>query len=151
MKNLALMFLLLMALPLAALAAEPAGLDNTGLQKLINDNKGKVIMLNFFATWCPPCRAEIPQLIKLRQDFPKDKLLIIGLSVDDKAATVAPFIKSTGIDYPVYMADRSITDAFNISSVPHNAFFAKNGELVISEPGLAEAKVLDQVVGDLSR
>lgn len=149
MKKLLLLILLL--LPLNAPAADLITLDNAALQKIIDNNKGKVIMLNFFATWCPPCRAEIPELVKLRKTFADNKLLLIGLSVDDNTGVVAPFITKNGVNYPVYMAGPSVTDAFNVTSVPHNAFIAPDGRVVISEPGIAQAKVLDQVVTDLAK
>ncbi len=108
-------------------------------------------MLNFFATWCPPCRVELPELVKLREDYPQDKLMIIGLSVDENAAPVESFIKNAGVNYPVYIAGQEITDSYNISSVPHNAFFAPDGSLIISEPGMAETSVLKRVVNDLMK
>lgn len=146
-----LCLLLFLFLPFTALAAEPPSLDNAALQSMIKQNRGTVIMLNFFATWCPPCRKEIPELIALRKKFTDKKLLLIGLSVDENAAPVEPFVEKYGINYPVFMAQRSVTDAYNVSSVPHNVFIAPTGELVISEPGMADSSVLDKVVSDLSR
>lgn len=151
MRKALLPLLLLLALPFYACAAEIPTLDKAGLDDILAKNKGKVIMLNFFATWCPPCRAEIPELVKTRKTFPEDKLLIVGLSVDEKADVLPPFIEKTGIDYPVFLADRSVSSAYNVTSVPHNAFIAPDGSLVISEPGMAEAKLLDQVVNDLAK
>lgn len=150
MRRIALAIAFLLALPLTAFSAELQSLDSAGLQEMLANNKGKVIMLNFFATWCPPCRAEIPELIKLRKDFPESKLLLVGLSVDETAAPVQPFIEKLGVNYPVFMAQRDITSAYNVTSVPHNAFIAPDGRLVISEPGIADASVLDQVVKDLA-
>lgn len=124
-------------------------LDNAELTTILKQNQGKAIMINFFATWCPPCRLEIPELIKLRNSYPEGKLLLIGLSVDEDMANVVPFMEKLGINYPVYMAQKSVTDAYNISSVPHNTFYAKNGNMIISEPGMADFNVLQQVVSDL--
>lgn len=148
MKKLVLLLLVLL-LPVSAFSAAPESLDRAGLDSLLANNRGKVIMLNFFATWCPPCRAEIPEIVKMRKAFPQDKLLVVGLSVDADTAAVAPFMARHGMDYPVYLAQPSITDAYNVSSVPHNVFIARDGSLVISEPGMADANVLDQVVRDL--
>lgn len=149
MKKFLCAVLCLLFLPAAASAAEIASLDNAGLKALLAENRGKVIMLNFFATWCPPCRAEIPELIKLRGAWPRDRLALIGLSVDESKGAVHPFMKKNGVNYPVYMAARDITDAYNVTSVPHNAFIAPDGTLIISEPGMADANVLKQVVSDL--
>lgn len=149
MKRLLLILLALLALPALAFAGQPEPIDSAALDALLAKNRGKVVMLNFFATWCPPCRAEIPEIVKMRNKFSDDKLLVIGLSVDEDASVVNPFISKNGINYPVYMAQKDVTDAFRVSQVPHNAFFNTRGELVISEPGMADANVLDQVVNDL--
>lgn len=149
MKKLLLLLFLLMALPLTVPAADLPAINAGQLADLLKKNEGKVIMINFFATWCPPCRAEIPEIVGLRKAYPEDKLLILGLSVDESAPAVPPFIKKAGVNYPVYMAARDITDAYNVTSVPHNAFIAPDGRLIISEPGMADLKVLRQVVTDL--
>lgn len=124
-------------------------INNAQLKKLIKENRGKVILLNFFATWCPPCKVEIPELAGIREKYGDSQLLVIGLAVDDDTAEVLPFIEKNGVNYPVYKADKSITDNFGISSVPHNSFFAKDGQMVISEPGMAESELLQQVIDDL--
>lgn len=149
MKKALIALLLLAILPCAAFAEDPPELNNAALQQMIAKNRGKAIMINFFATWCPPCRAEIPEITKLRGSYPESRLLIVGLSVDQDAAVVGPFMKQTGINYPVFMAGQSITDSYGVSSVPHNAFIAPDGKLVISEPGMANEEVLRKVVSDL--
>ena len=130
-------------------AAEPKEIGQADLSKLLAENKGKVVMLNFFATWCPPCKVEIPELVNIRKDYSKDDLVIIGLDVDEDMAPVMPFVEKNGINYPVYKAGKSVTDHFRVTSVPHNAFFAKNGKMIISEPGMADRELLKQVIDDL--
>ena len=151
MKRIALALVFCLLFPSAALAAgDPLpSLDEAGLSALLEKNKGKVVMLNFFATWCPPCRVEIPELVRVREAYPEADLLLVGLSVDEESAPVVPFIKKAGVNYPVYMAARDVTDAYRVTSVPHNAFFARDGHMVISEPGMADANVIRQVVDDL--
>lgn len=149
MKRILAIFAILLLLPLAAPAADLASLNREGLERLVQQNRGKVIIINFFATWCPPCRKELPELVKLRGAFPESELCLVGLSVDEDSNAVPPFIKTAGVNFPVYLADRDITDTFNITSVPHNIFYNKNGEVVISEPGMAEMGVLKKVVDDL--
>lgn len=149
MKKILLLLVMMMLAPFAGQAAEIPSLDQAGLVKLLETNRGKVILVNFFATWCPPCRAEIPEIVKLRNKYPQDRLMVVGLSVDDTPAPLPDFLKQTGIDYPVYMAGPDITGAYNVSSVPHNAFIAPDGRLIISEPGMADENVLVQVTEDL--
>ncbi len=147
-KLLFCLFLCLFSVNVWAQDAIPA-LDKAGLASLVNQNKGKVIMLNFFATWCPPCRVELPELVKLRLNYPESDFLLIGLSVDENRDTVPQFIKLAGVNYPVYMAGQDITEEFRISSVPHNTFYAPDGKIIISEPGMATTDVLEKVVNDL--
>lgn len=147
MKKAFLCLCLVFLLPLAAQARDLPSIDASGLQALLDRNRGKAVMLNFFATWCPPCKAEMPELVKLREAFPETDFLLIGLSVDEDKSAVAPFVERA--NYPIYMADKSVTDKFSVSSVPHNAFFSKNGELTISEPGMANVSVLKDVVNSL--
>lgn len=149
MKKFILPLLFALLLPLCAQAADLPSLNMASLQNMLEKNRGKVVMLNFFATWCPPCQKEIPEIVKLREAFTGEQLLIIGLSVDDNKSLVPPFLSKFGANYPVYMAARDVTDKFNVSSVPHNAFIAPDGRIVISEPGMAEEAVLMQVVKDL--
>lgn len=153
MKKFALPLLLVLAVFLQTVqAAEPIpSLGKPALDKLLADNRDKVIMLNFFATWCPPCRAEIPEIVQLRKNTPKRDLLIIGLSVDKGTEEVQKFLAATKINYPVYMAGPDITSAYGVTSVPHNAFYAPGGKLIISEPGIANFDVLKQTVSDLAR
>jgi peroxiredoxin len=75
----------------------------------LSDFKGRVVVLNFWATWCGPCRIEIPDLVRLRQDFSAEDVAIIGVSVDKSRDTVAlddkleQFIDSNQINYPIYL------------------------------------------------
>lgn len=150
MKRLLLCFFIFsLLLPCSLQAAELKTLDANQFLALVQENKGKVIMVNFFATWCPPCRVEIPELVKLRNAFPEDRLFMLGLSVDEEPAPVVPFVESMGIDYPVYMADPDVSGLFAVSSIPHNVFYSPDGQVIISEPGMADLKILGEVVSQL--
>lgn len=148
MKKVLLPLLLCLLLPCSALAAAADAvpkLNLSGLTDLLAKNKGKVVMLNFFATWCPPCRMEIPELVKMHKKYEGKDVVIISLSVDEKPEVVPPFVRSMGMDYPVYMAGRDITRAFQVSSIPHNAFYSKDGQLVLFEPGVADGEIMEMV------
>ena len=149
MKKIFLPLLLCLLLPCAAWAETLPSLNLAGLTDLLAKNKGTVVMLNFLATWCPPCRVEIPELIKTSKAYADKGVVIISLSVDEDAAPVLPFVKKMGMDYPVYLAGRDITRAYQISSIPHNAFYAKDGTLVLSEPGMADESMLKMVIDKL--
>jgi thiol-disulfide isomerase/thioredoxin len=99
--------------------------------------KGKVVFINFWATWCPPCRAEIPVLIDLANRY-KDRLQIVGVSVDDgDPADVKQFVKEAGINYPIVMADRSIIAEYGgVAALPTLFVVNPDGNVVQKHEGL---------------
>jgi len=117
-------------------AAESPGMDAMLLLSEIDQHKGKVVVLNFFATWCAPCQEEIPGLVRLRRNYPVGKVAILGISLDEDPALVPPFVGKYGINYPVRMASRDVLRMFNIRSVPHNTVYDATGRLAVNQPGL---------------
>ena len=99
--------------------------------------KGKVVFINFWATWCPPCRAEIPVLIDLANRY-KDRLQVVGVSVDDgDPADVKRFAKQAGINYPIVMADRAIVAEYGgVAALPTLFVVNPEGNVVTKHEGL---------------
>ncbi len=98
----------------------------------------KIVVLNFWATWCPPCRKEIPHFIEL-QDAHREKVQFIGLAIDDKEA-VAEFADSMGINYPTLLGDMQAIGLSRqlgnrLSGLPFTAVFDRNGKLVHQQIG----------------
>lgn len=149
MKKIAVLLCLLFFMAGIAQSSELAELNQPKLTELIKKNNDKVIMINFFATWCPPCKVEIPELIKLRKAFPEKDFLLIALSVDEDKKQADSFLQNSGMNYPVFYAGKDVIAAYGINSVPHNAFYAKGGRLIISEPGLADLELLKKIVMDI--
>jgi thiol-disulfide isomerase/thioredoxin len=150
-------FLLLSALLLCCMtsfarASESPGMGAMLLLSEIDRHKGKVVVLNFFATWCAPCREEIPGLVKLRRRYPVDKVAILGISLDEDPALLSPFVREYGINYPVKIAGADVLRMFNIRSVPHNAIYDLTGRLVANQPGLiAEEDFMNAIDGLLEQ
>src|ERR1700685_183259 len=99
---------------------------------------GKVVFLNFWATWCPPCREEIPELVELQSRY-KDRLQVVGISMDDPedVARVKRFSEREGVNYPIVMASREIVSEYGgVPAVP--TFFVVNtdGKIVQKHVGL---------------
>jgi thiol-disulfide isomerase/thioredoxin len=117
-------------------AAESPGMGAMLLLKEIDQHKGKVVVLNFFATWCAPCQEEIPGLVSLRRRYPVGKVAILGISLDEDPTLVPPFVLKYGINYPVKMASPDVLRMFNIRSVPHNVVYDVRGRLAANQPGL---------------
>lgn len=99
--------------------------------------QGKVILLNFWATWCGPCRAEVPDLIALQERY-KDRLQIIGLNVDDDdAAEIQKYVDETGINYPVAMTSNDVRIQYGgIPALPTSFVLDTEGRVVQKHVGL---------------
>ncbi len=96
------------------------------------DFKGKVVVLNFWATWCPPCRAEIPDLVSLQQQYAARGLVVVGISMDEGGpAGVASFVKKMGINYPVVMGNAKTAEAYGgIQVLPTTFIIDRKGKVV---------------------
>ena len=103
------------------------------------DAHGKVILLNFWATWCGPCRAEIPDLIELQNKY-KDRLQIIGLTVDDDdPAAIKKVVEKTGINYPVAMASDEVRMKYGgIAALPTSFMLDSEGRVMQKHEGLRD-------------
>ncbi len=98
--------------------------------------QGKVVLLNFWATWCGPCRAEVPDLVAL-QDRYSGRLQIIGLNVDDEEADIKQYVEETGINYPVAMTSNDVRVQFGgIPALPTSFVLDTEGRVVQKHVGL---------------
>jgi thiol-disulfide isomerase/thioredoxin len=123
--------------PEPAPAFSVVGLD--GKPVALEALRGKVVLLNFWATWCKPCRAEIPDLIALQNGY-AGKLQIIGLSTDDESPeTVREFVRETGINYPVAMATDKIRALYGgVPALPTSFLVDPQGRVVQKHTGLRD-------------
>ncbi len=106
--------------------------DIDGKNVNLNDYKDKVIILDFWATWCPPCRKEIPDFIALQNEYGKKGLQIIGIAVDRGGIkSVKPFYKKMGINYQVLISDGKVDLKYGgIQAIPTTFVIDKNGKIV---------------------
>ncbi|WP_291319576.1 TlpA disulfide reductase family protein [Desulfonatronospira sp.] len=138
---------LLMALPLAVTADDnpaPERVDPDGIENLIADEKGRVLVLNFWATWCAPCRAEIRDLVKIRQDYSQDSVSIIGISLDFNPQAVPPFMERKNMNYPVYISSQDVMDAYNITGIPYTLIYDAQGNLAEVHDSLVDYETLQE-------
>jgi cytochrome c biogenesis protein CcmG/thiol:disulfide interchange protein DsbE len=119
--------------------------DLDGKTVSLADFKGKVVVLDIWATWCPPCRAEIPHFIELQNEWKDKGVTVVGLSVDSTgAADVAKFAKDHGMNYPIVMDTGTTASAYGADQgIPTTVVIDKNGNIVASHLGLTEKSVFE--------
>jgi thiol-disulfide isomerase/thioredoxin len=103
----------------------------------LSELKGKVVLINFWATWCPPCRVEIPGLVDIYGRYREKGLQIVGVSIDSTGSgPVRDFVRNEKISYPVSMASHDILGKFDeIVAVPTSFLLDKEGRIVKKYPG----------------
>ncbi len=110
----------------------------------LSDYLGKVVILDFWATWCAPCRKGIPDLISIQNEY-KDDLVVIGISLDQPSTQdqLVPFIESFGINYPIVLGDLEVSAAYgNIQAIPTSFVIDKEGNIINKHIGLVPKSTL---------
>jgi thiol-disulfide isomerase/thioredoxin len=126
------------------------GLDLLGKPVNKDDWAGKVVLVNFWATWCPPCREEIPELLKLKKEY-GGRLEIVGISEDDDPpASVLKFARQKGMTYPIVMATPELVDAYGgVPALPTSFLVDPQGRVVQKHSGLYPIEAYDLEIRSL--
>ncbi len=103
--------------------------DLAGKTWTFSDLRGKVVLVNFWATWCPPCRKEMPDLEALHEKFAAQGLVVLGIS-DEKAGKVKPFIRERKVTFPVLLdPERKVNEMFVVDGIPKTFIYDRDGNL----------------------
>jgi thiol-disulfide isomerase/thioredoxin len=123
--------------------------DRGGVQRKLSEWKGQPVLINFWATWCGPCRKEIPLLKSLRQARKADRLEVIGIAVDERDA-VLKYAQEIGIDYPILIGEKEGMEAANAFGVPlvfpFSVFGDSQGRIVTVRIGELHADEADFIL-----
>jgi len=120
------------------------------LNTLLESSKGKVVILDLWATWCPPCRKEIPGFINLYKKYKDKGLEIIGVAFDENGQEVVPpFMKTMGINYQVYLDGGDIARKYDLQAYPTTLVYGKDGKVASKHVGYVSEKEFEDELSNL--
>jgi cytochrome c biogenesis protein CcmG/thiol:disulfide interchange protein DsbE len=132
-------------------APDIQGRDADGLVTKLSDFRGKVVLLDFWATWCPPCKLEIPWLIDIERKNKDRGFAVLGVSMDDEGwEVVKPFMKEVGLNYRVVIGNDATAEMYgNVESLPETFLIDRAGKIAAIHIGLASRKEFEDEVAQL--
>jgi peroxiredoxin len=122
-----------------------------GRSKKLSDYRGTVVLLNFWATWCAPCRVEMPTLADLYNKYHAQGLEIVGVSLDDfRQERVARFVSEMKINYPILLGNQSVADLYGGGRLlPQTVFITRDGEILQTMIGMRDRKEFEAAIEQL--
>jgi thiol-disulfide isomerase/thioredoxin len=125
--------------------------DLNGHTVRLSDYRGKVVMINFWATWCPPCRAEMPDLVRLQRKHRKDGLQIIGITYPpENKSRVSKFARSLKVNYPIILGTRETKARFSSEeTLPLTVVINRDGNVSDIISGILLRKEFDEKIKPL--
>ncbi len=122
-------------------------MDLDGNEISLSDFNGKVLILNFWATWCPPCREEIPDFVEVYNEYESEDVQFIGVSNED-ISTLRSFVEDYNISYPILIDDENIMGKWGISAIPTTFVFDKDGQIISKSVGTMTREQLVNIIED---
>jgi cytochrome c biogenesis protein CcmG/thiol:disulfide interchange protein DsbE len=123
--------------------------DVNGKDVRLSDFKGKVVLLNFWATWCGPCKVEIPAFVELQDKYRDQGVVFLGFSVDDTVDKLKPFIAQYKINYPILLGDgrEDVQEAFGpIWGIPVTVIVGRDGKVCKRHMGIAAKEQIEREI-----
>lgn len=109
-----------------------------GKRVKLSDYRGKAVLLNFWATWCSPCKVEMPWFVDLQKKYANDGLIVLGVAMDDtETSKIAAFTSEMGVNYPVLLGTDKVSDDYgNVQYLPTSFYIDRDGRIVGKGTGL---------------
>ena len=112
--------------------------------------RGKVVLLNFWATWCHGCVQEIPWFIEFQERYRRDGLQVIGVAMDDEGWTkVRPYMKKTGVNYPVLIGNERLGKQYGLGAMPMTILFGRDGKIASTHKGVVDRSACEEEIRKL--
>lgn len=121
--------------------------DLNGVEVSLSDFSGDIIVLNFWATWCPPCREEIPDFIEVNNNYKDKGVQFLGVSNED-IDIIKDFVEEYGINYPILVDRANIFNAWGIRAIPTTFILSSNGTVLFSNVGMMTKSQLETAIED---
>jgi peroxiredoxin len=121
-----------------------------GSKVALRDYRGKVVLINFWATWCPPCRAEIPEIEAAFEARQADGFEVLGINVEESRETIAPFVDEFEMSYPVLLDESGrLLQTYRAMGLPMSVIVDQDGVIQARHVGFLTAADLDRYLGEL--
>ena len=117
----------------------------------LSDYRGKVVLINFFATYCPPCRMEMPDFVNLQKKYAKKGFTVLAISVDNEPEKMLPpFVERLGLNFPILLAtSKVLKDYGNIYALPVTFVLDRDHKVIKKFTGMVNEEELDPMIADL--
>jgi len=127
--------------------------DIHGIERNSKEWLGKVLIINFWATWCPPCREEIPEFIKLQNKYNNQGLQFVGIAIEEQKPA-ADFAKQMSVNYPILIAETggfelSVQLGNTIHALPFSVVVDQNGKIIYTHSGIFKSQEITEVITPL--
>jgi cytochrome c biogenesis protein CcmG/thiol:disulfide interchange protein DsbE len=116
-----------------------------GKQIKLSDYRGKTVLLNFWATWCEPCKIEMPWLVEFEKQYRDEGFEVLGVAMKSRRNDTAEFAKRMGLNYAVVMGNGAVADSYGgLNGLPISFFVDRNGRIVATSLGLTSRNEIEQ-------
>ena len=122
--------------------------DLNGKDQEVGQWDGKVVLVNFWATWCPPCRREIPEFVKIREKYAEQGFEVVGIAIEENREAVREFARETGVNYPLLIGTQPAVEVAQsygnrLVALPYSAMFDRQGTIRFMRPGELSGETLE--------
>lgn len=120
--------------------------DTDGKMVHLREYRGKAVLLNFWATWCVPCKQEMPWLIDFQKQYGPRGLVVLGISMDTSVEPVRRFLRKQPINYPILIGTQAIADQYFVKGLPASIYIDRSGKITDQVPGLSTRSAMENEI-----